>query len=92
MAVVKKYDKYGFVNKEGDIIKPQFDRANKFYKGLAVVKKDGKWGFINKKGKIVIQPQFDCVEKFYESIKPLKKGSKSKKNIINLMDILSKKR
>ena len=41
-------DKYGFVNKMGEIVIPcQFDDNYTFIKEIACVKMDGKWGFIS---------------------------------------------
>ncbi len=47
LAKVNKDGKWGFINKEGEIvIPPQFDEAVDFSEGLARVEKDGKWGII----------------------------------------------
>ena len=52
-------DKYGYINGNGWLVKPQYTYANQFSEGLAAVSIDGeKWGFIDKTGKMCIEPQF----------------------------------
>lgn len=44
LAGVKKYDKYGFIDKTGKLIIPlQYDDIYPFFNELAVFKKDNKW-------------------------------------------------
>jgi len=63
--------KYGFVNKQGELIY-ESEKADKiprhFSEGLAQIEKNGKWGYINKNGKIVIEPQFDYAAQFSEGL------------------------
>ena len=48
LAAVEKNEKWGFVNKSGDIVIPlQYNYATEYNEGLALVKKDDKWGYIN---------------------------------------------
>lgn len=55
LAQVNKNDKYGFINKSGQLVIPlQFEYALDFNKGLAKVYKNNKCGFINTKGELVI--------------------------------------
>lgn len=71
MAVVKKGEKWGLVNTNGDVIAdfiydnffiPDVDL---FYENRAAAKKDGKWGFLNEKGKPVISFIYDTVGSTY---------------------------
>lgn len=55
---VRDEDKYGYINGNGWLVKPQYTDAEAFAEGLAAVKIDDKWGFIDKTGKICIEPQF----------------------------------
>lgn len=55
MGVIRKYEKYGFVDKTGKIvIAPIFDDVRPFAGGLAAVEKNERWGYIDKTGRIVI--------------------------------------
>ena len=48
---VQKDGLWGFIDIEGnEIIKPQYDKYQAFYNGVAIVRKDGKSGYINKQG------------------------------------------
>lgn len=59
-AAVNVNDKYGFINKKGEIvIQPIYEKADGFNKGLAAVKVDNKWGFIDTLGNFIIQPKYD---------------------------------
>lgn len=69
LAVVAINGKYGFINKNGEmVIKPQFDQAKSFSEGLAAVKLGSYYGFIDKTGKTVINPQFFSVTSFSENL------------------------
>ncbi|WP_341525777.1 WG repeat-containing protein [Nostoc sp. UHCC 0302] len=73
---IKIGDKYGYIDRSGLVIQPQFDYASKFSKGLATVEIDGKWGYIDQSGRIVIQPQFDQTSRFSEGLSKVKINSK----------------
>lgn len=59
----KSKNLYGFVSSEtGKIaIKPQYEDAKPFCRGLAPIKTDGKWGFIDEKGNEIVPPTFTFV-------------------------------
>lgn len=69
LIAVKMNGKWGYADKYGNIIiKPQFDLAYPFSKGMAIVKLNNKLGYINESGKFIINPKFkrispDCINK-----------------------------
>ena len=67
---VKSGDKWGYVNRKGNIIiNPQFEAVYNFQEGLALVKSsDGKFGYINEDGKYVINPIYKDASKFSEGV------------------------
>lgn len=84
LAVVKKGDKIGFVNRDGQIvINPQFDETFSSFRppypqaNLFQVKKNEKWGYINDEGKIVIEFKYDDAGSFREfNLAPVKLDNK----------------
>jgi hypothetical protein len=65
ITYVKKNDKVGFVNSNGDwIVEPIYDKVKSFKNGLAPVCKEKKWGYINKTGTVVISLQYRDAELF----------------------------
>ncbi|MGE0200294.1 MAG: WG repeat-containing protein [Candidatus Melainabacteria bacterium] len=59
-AVDFRSEKFGFINRQGQIVIPvTFDFAGNFSEGLAVVAHNQKYGYIDKTGTIRIPPQFD---------------------------------
>lgn len=55
----------GYMNSKGEVmVKPQFERADKFSEGLAVVRKGGYYGYINTSGKIAIEANLDFAFSF----------------------------
>jgi outer membrane protein OmpA-like peptidoglycan-associated protein len=69
MAAVKNENKWGFVNKYGEIIIDlKYQDAKIFSEGLAAVKLSGKWGFIDAIGKVVIPFRYKEVKDFKEGI------------------------
>ena len=68
MAIIQKGDKYGFINKTGQIqITPQFMDVRNFYLGVAPAQsfeENNKWGLIDRNGKWILMPQFDRIENF----------------------------
>lgn len=57
----KKDGKYGYVNKEGNLIVDYIyeDATEINTYGFAAIKKDGKWGAIDKKGTVIVSPTYD---------------------------------
>ena len=52
----KTNKRYGFINKEGEIvIQPQYETCGNFQNEMCAVRFDGKWGFIKKDGR------FNCL-------------------------------
>lgn len=74
-------DKYGYINKSGEIvIEPQFPEAKEFKGGLAIYMDtlnppNFTYGFIDKKGKKVIIAQFDDASNFNEELAAVKIGN-----------------
>jgi TonB family protein len=70
-------NKYGYMDKTGDIIIGlTFDEAGDFSEGLAAVKMKDKFGFINAAGEVVIEPQFDNARSFSEGLAGIEVGGK----------------
>ncbi|RZL45328.1 MAG: WG repeat-containing protein [Pedobacter sp.] len=66
LAVVKKDEKFGFVNKEGKIVIPLvYDDTFDFDGDYAVVRIGDKFGLINKQGQICLVPKYDNLEPLY---------------------------
>ena len=63
-VAVKKEGKWGFINKNGDLIVPfEYDSClNYFNKNIVAVEKDNKWGFVDKSGNVVIPFEYDVVQ------------------------------
>lgn len=84
LALVKVNQKYGFVDKEGNIsISPQFDYAEPFSEGLALVVIDKsdenstkKYGFIDRSGNLVIPTQFVDALSFSNNFAAVTDGEK----------------
>lgn len=73
-TVITKDRKYGYINKNGQIvIEARFHGAKVFSEGLAAVNlwsdgitySGGKWGYIDKTGKVIIDFKFDEAEPFF---------------------------
>ena len=77
LAMVKKGDKYGFIDKTGkEVIPTIYDAAGNFHEGLAIVKKDDKWGFIDKTGKEIAPCIYDDAGDFHEGLAVIQKDGK----------------
>lgn len=77
-AVVKKGDKYGFIDRTGKkMTKIEYDFVDSFSEGLARVQKGNKWGFIDRTGKEVIKIEYDEAYSFKEGLANVKKGDKT---------------
>lgn len=61
LFVSKKDGKYGFVDKEGNIVIDYIydDATSQNAFGYAGIKKDGKWGAIDRSGKVIQEPTYD---------------------------------
>lgn len=78
LEVIKKGNKYGFIDKTGKIIVPfEYDYADSFSEGLARVRKGRKWGYIDKVDQLVILFQFDEATSFDKGLARVKKEGKS---------------
>jgi len=54
LGLAIKDKKYGFINKNGDIIVPlKYEDAFPFYKGYASIKSNDKWNYINEQGQVI---------------------------------------
>ena len=63
LAVVSKNDKYGYINKNGDlVIGFIYDDALDFNSGYASVKIGESWGMIDTSGREIIKPIFEEIE------------------------------
>ncbi len=76
-APVNLNNKWGFVNRQGEITVPiVYDEVHSFLYGYALVKSNKKWGFIDRLGKISVDLEFDDINGMYEWFTPIKYGDK----------------
>lgn len=69
LYVVKKDDRYGFVDNQGRLrISNRYQKVRSFSEGLAPVYLQRKWGFIDKKEQLRIQPHYRSVSPFENGI------------------------
>ncbi len=62
---MSKEQKWGYINKDGDlVIAPQFHGAWNFHEGLAVVKVEWARGYIDPNGQFVIEPKYQYAGPF----------------------------
>lgn len=61
MFASKKDEKYGFVDKEGNVtVEHKYEKVTEFNKyGYAGIKSNGLWGVINFKGEIILEPTYN---------------------------------
>ena len=77
LAKVKKDEKYGFIDAEGNIAVPLiYDDALGFSEGYAAVRQNRKYGFIDKNGNIVIPIIYDKISSFKEGLAKVEKDGK----------------
>lgn len=77
MIVVKKYNKYGVIDKTGKVIvEPSFDNIYSFSEGFAAVNQNGKWGYIDKTGAFIIKPQFEWALAFKDGMAQVMQNGK----------------
>ena len=61
-AAVKSGDKWGFIDKDGNmVLEPLYEDARSFSGGMAAVRYGGKWGLIDSGFEMAVAPQFDEV-------------------------------
>jgi len=73
LIVAKQHNKYGFVDKSGNVALPLiYEEAYKFYEGQAQVKINGRWGTIDKSGKYIIHPAYEYSFYFSEGLSAAK--------------------
>ncbi|MEN9327010.1 MAG: hypothetical protein RI943_1450 [Bacteroidota bacterium] len=57
LALVKKNEKYGFINSKGvEVVPTKYDDLGSFHEGFAIAKLNGAIGYINKKGEFLFKP------------------------------------
>ena len=77
LAIVQKNQKYGVINKKGNVVIPfTYDNNTGFSDGLAYINKDGKYGFIDHNGNMIIPPIYDMVHSFSEGLAQVCKDGK----------------
>lgn len=73
----KETKKHGFINESGEwIVKPIYDKTEKFRDGFAKMKLDKKEGLIDETGKVIIEPLFDDIDKFEGNIAIVKNNKR----------------
>lgn len=77
VSLVKKDGKYGYVNKDGDIVVPlQYDEAVTMVEGHATVRMGSKWGYIDSLGKKITDIKFEDAMCFHEGLAACKLNGK----------------
>ena len=75
-ALVTVGEKYGFVDKTGQLVTPLFDGAWTFSEGLAAVRVGEDRGYIDRSGKIVITARYQVAGHFSAGLAPVRMGGK----------------
>ena len=69
LELKQKESLLGYKGENGEwLIKPKYEHALDFLKGLALVKENGKWGCINHHNKTIIPLDLDLGEMLIDSI------------------------
>jgi len=77
LALVKKDDKYGYIDRNGEEAIPlEFEFANNFTNKYSKVKKDGKWGYIDTTGKEIIPIEYSYCGEVYNDVVAVGNGGK----------------
>jgi hypothetical protein len=77
LARVKTGSEWGYVNKEGKVIRKNDTMVwEDFSNGLALGKKDGLFGYFNSQGEWAIKPEYDGGRDFKNGYAAVKKGNK----------------
>ena len=78
LASVLRFNKYGFIDKQGNEIIPcKFDLVNEFHNGVAVVREGEKYGVIDCEGSHVVPCEYDMITPFGEdSLRVVRNGRK----------------
>lgn len=75
-AIVKMEGKYGYIDREGQVIPPEYKSARYFKNGLAPVK-NKKWGVIDAKGMTIVPDTYDDTGPYYsDGLLAVKKDNK----------------
>lgn len=75
-AIVKSDGKYGYIDREGQAIPPEYKSARYFKNGLAPVK-DKKWGVVDAKGMMIVPYTYDDAGPYYsDGLLAVKKDNK----------------
>ena len=76
-APVRKMDLWGFVDIQGNyIVKPVYEKADRFMNGLAPVKKSGRCGYINTQGEEVIPLTYEASKLYADNMALVKSDDK----------------
>jgi WG containing repeat len=69
-------DRWGYRDPSGKlVVGARFERAMRFFDGLARVRLKGRWGFIDESGKLVIPASYDKARDFTEGLAGVWRGS-----------------
>ncbi|MDL2239787.1 WG repeat-containing protein [Bacteroidales bacterium OttesenSCG-928-K03] len=75
--IYKNKGKYGFINKQNELIVPMiYDEAHDFSYGFARVKQDKKWGMIDTTGNLIIPIIYDNIWDFHFELAKVQIGKK----------------
>lgn len=77
IARVKQQGKYGFVNKEEQVVIPLiYDEIDEFKAKYAKAKKNKQWGMVDRENKTIIPFKYDSLDYFYSGIARVSKHAK----------------
>lgn len=66
---VKKDEKWGFINRKGELIIPyKYEAVKEFNEEVIPVKVNNLWGFVNYKNEFIIPPKYENVTAFYDGL------------------------
>ena len=74
-VAIEKEEKYGMINKSGEIVVPcKFEFLGQYGEGLIPARKDLKYGYVNLEGKWIIEPKYSSADLFQNGLAAVSEG------------------